>query len=93
MKYLILLLLSFPAFADPTHRFDGGSQSVTIYDDPCNSKTVTNLPVKAVLIEDGVAYEGCAGEASWGPVILLFIDKKGTVGALPASVFKAIKSI
>jgi len=94
MRYLALaLLLSLPAFADPIYRFDSGEMSVTLYNDKCESKIVKNLPIRAVMIEGGVAYEGCAGEVSWGPVILIFIDKKGTVGALPNSVFTPVKSI
>jgi len=93
MKYLLLFFISFPAFADPILRFDAGEQSITLYDDKCSSKSVENLPFKVVLIEDGVAYEGCYGEVNWGPVILMFFEKKKVVGAMPTRVFKKVIGI
>ena len=93
MRYLLLFFFSFPAFADAIYRFDNGEMSITLYNEKCESQIVKNLPIRAVMVEDGVVYEGCAGEVSWGPVILLFMDKKGTVGAIPNSLFKPAKSI
>jgi len=94
MKYLaLILLISFPAFAEPVASARAGDITVILYNEPCNLPAVSNLPGRATWHEGGKVFEGCFGVASWAPVVMLFFGNDKTVVSYPAQAFKPVTNI
>ena len=96
MKKLLLLLLSLglilpnSGIAKPIAIFSASNVTITLHDDACSLKSeITNLPKRAVWLQDGKAVEGCFGfSAQFGLVNFYFADKTST--AIPAQFFEAV---
>lgn len=86
MKTLALLLL-FPliAWAKPVAIAENEGVTVTLTDEPCAVKAVTNLPFRATWTEKDKTYEGC-----WGlsPPIVVSYWSDATVAIMSAAMFK-----
>lgn len=85
-----MLLGAAPLYAQPVAVFSGGGVSITLHDDECRLKSeITNLPRRAVWVENGVSVEGCFGLIEQVRVFsFYFADKTAT--ALPTQIFTRI---
>lgn len=87
---LAIFLAALPLKAEPFARFAVANISITLHKDECRLKSeITNLPKRAVWLEDGKETEGCWGVlGQFGIVGLYFADKTAT--ALPVQVFERV---
>lgn len=95
MKYLLLLLISLPAFADTIAVARHEGITISLHDTECKSKGVKNLPYRAVWDETNgkksIKVEGCYGVAG-GQIVMMFFDDK-TVAVLPTQLFQKATGI
>lgn len=62
---------------------------ITLTDEPCALKAISNLPFRATWVEKDKSYEGCYGvRADVGLVVAYFND--ATVALIPMQVFKKV---
>lgn len=81
-----------PAFAEPVGMVSNGGVTVTIYDEPCALKAVSNMPYRATWTEPGKRFEGCFMlRPDAGAVVAYFDD--GSVTLIPMGAFKPAKSL
>jgi hypothetical protein len=59
-----------------------GGAIVTLYNEPCRIKTLTNLPYRATWIEKGKTFEGCYVPRTEAGIVLFYFDD-GSVGYIP----------
>ena len=93
-RYFVLLLVLFclPAQAVPIFAADEGGVRIVLTDEPCQLKTVSNLPLRATWEEKGKVYEGCwAPRPDMGVVVGYFSDL--TAVALPIPMFKKVQGV
>lgn len=79
------------AKAEPFARADADNGSVTLHKAPCELKTITNLPYKAVWVEGNKTFEGCWANHPFGVVIAYFED--ATVVLIPPQVFQPVRQM
>lgn len=87
---LLLALLCAPALAAPVAEAVAEGVSITLTNEPCRLKVVSNLPARATWTEKGKTFEGCFG-LSHGVVAFYFDDR--TVVMLPREAFKRARQI
>lgn len=85
---LLLLLWVMPSNSAPIMQAADGEVTVTLHDDKCALREVTNLPAKAVWREKGKEIEGCWGLHPIGVVLFYFTDK--TVAVAPRQSFQRV---
>jgi hypothetical protein len=84
----VLALLCGAAIAQTIFQAKGQGIVLTLYDQPCELKEVSNLPIRITWTENGKTIEGCAAiRPDAGMVVMYFKDDK-TVGLAPISAFK-----
>jgi len=81
-----LLLLSaifcMPAFPAPVFQAEANGVRITLFDEPCELKTVANLPLKATWNEGGKSFSGCWGPRPQEGIVLAYFSDL-TVVAIP----------
>lgn len=88
---LVLLLLPLHARAEPIYRAAKDGVVVTVFSEPCAVVEVTNLPRRAVWLEGGASYEGCAGATPFG-MLLFYFSGDRTVTVIPAEAFVRVSA-
>lgn len=90
---LIAFVLSIALYATSVHadvvavaNIEG--VKITLLNDKCDLKEVSNLPYKATWIEDGRTYKGCWA-ANQGFVVGFFVDDK-SVAVMPMRIFTKV---
>jgi uncharacterized cupin superfamily protein len=85
---VLAVVVCFPlnAFADLVAVADTGGIRITLYDDPCELKEVSNLPHKATWEERGKVFKGCWNAHPGGFVVTYWLEDR-TVGIVPGRVF------
>ena len=88
----LLIAATYPtkAHASAMLRAESGGVTVTIYDQPCALKEVSNLPKRATWTEKGKTYEGCIGAHPQFPVLMAYFTDK-TVVVLPVEMFTRVQ--
>jgi hypothetical protein len=61
---------------------------ITLFNEKCELKEVSNLPYKATWVEDGRTYKGCWA-ANQGFVVGFFVDDK-SVAVMPMRIFQKV---
>ena len=93
MLWVVLILLAAVAtraFAGPIAEGAGDNGAkITLYNDPCKLKEVSNLELRATWQEKGKVFEGCFGIHPYGVVLAYFSDK--TVVIIPVDIFREVK--
>jgi hypothetical protein len=80
---LAAVFYSGRVFADPIFTAEGeGGATVLLYNEPCQIKTLTNLPFRATWVEKGKTFEGCFVPRPEAQIVLFYFDD-GTVGYIP----------
>jgi hypothetical protein len=87
-----LLLVWAGLYAAPIAVANAPGITVTFYDEPCQIKTVTNLPLRATWTQGGKTIEGCFGGFTEANVAGLFFAD-GTVSVVPAVAIKPLVSM
>jgi len=87
---VLLLACSLFANAEPRAVATNGASIITLYDEPCVVKAVTNLPHRATWDENGKRFEGCF-DAAYGVVAAYFDD--GSVVLVPIQGFVEVKAL
>lgn len=92
---LLVLWAVYPkeANADPVYRAQVGEVTVTVYNDPCQVKEVTNLPFRATWLEKGVLHEGCFSYAQHVESLMMYFSTDKTVAVIPVSIFKPVQGV
>jgi hypothetical protein len=85
----VALMLATSVCAAPLYRATSGNVQVVLHSDKCALPEVTNLPKRAVWIEDGKQIEGCWGVSPFTYVVFYFADKTAT--AIPQSEFAKVE--
>lgn len=88
---LCLMLIAVPAFAKPIAAADVGGVIVTLTDEPCAVKEVSNLPHRATWAQGSKVFEGCWG-VKHGAVVSYWREDR-TVAVLPAQAFRALTTL
>jgi hypothetical protein len=92
IRSLLLLLLSFPAYAAPVATATSEGAVITLFDEPCALTEVSNLPMRATWTDKGQTWEGCFSVHPQGIVILYFSGDK-TVAIAPRSAFQRVTGV
>jgi hypothetical protein len=93
MKYLLCLAavvwLFSPMEVKAEAKFTASVSNVTVtlYNEPCSLKEVSNLPHRATWKEDGKTYEGCFGIVPQAGVLMMYFKEDRTVAVMPFDVF------
>jgi hypothetical protein len=82
-------LYAVKAHAGPILRAQAEGITVTIYEEACQLKEVTNLPKRATWTEKGKTFEGCIGAHPQFPVLMAYFTDK-TVVVLPVEMFTRV---
>ena len=86
---ILMVVMVTKAFAGPIAEGAGDNDAkITLYNDPCKLKEVSNLELRATWQEKGKVFEGCFGIHPYGVVLAYFSDK--TVVIMPVDIFKAV---
>lgn len=80
------------AHAGPILRGEAEGITVTIYEEACQLKEVTNLPKRATWTEKGKTFEGCIGAHPQFPILMGFFSDK-TVVVLPVQIFTRVTGV
>ena len=88
---LLLALFVGLAHGEPFAIAKADNGSVTLHKAPCALKTVSNLPFKAVWVQDGKVFEGCWAHHPYGLVVAFFDDL--TVVLMNPQVFEPLRSM
>lgn len=89
---LILVGCVADAAAGPVAVTHHEGVKITLYDDPCTSDVVSNLPYKAEWVEKGKTYTGCWGLHPMGLVMTYFKEDR-SVALIPARVFEKVTGV
>lgn len=90
--FVLALFLSFSVQASPVFTTTNQNVTVTLYDEECHLKEISNLPRRAVWKEGAKEIEGCWGASQFFPtVIFYFLDK--TVFDIPQQLFKRVNGV
>ena len=91
---LALAVILFPliAKAAPVLQVSDGSGTITVYDEPCALKTVSNLQYRATWTEGKKTFEGCIGP--WGAmgVAVAYFDD-GSIAVVPLQALKKVTGV
>jgi hypothetical protein len=68
-----------------------GDAKITLFDEPCKLRAVSNLKMRAVWVEKGKTFEGCFGVHPGGVVLAYFDD--GSVVIMPVQDFAAVTGV
>lgn len=85
---LVLLFLSFSAYAKPVAVLNHQDLRVTLYDEPCALDV--QLQYRAVWQDKDKTYEGCFG-VNQGIVVAWFADK--SIAIFPGQLFKPVTEL
>ena len=86
---ILMVVMVTKAFAGPIAEGAGDNGAkITLYNDPCKLKEITNLANRATWNEKGKVWEGCFGIHPYGVVLAYFND--GTVVIMPVDIFKQV---
>jgi hypothetical protein len=89
---LILAIVGTAVEAKPVAIASRDGITITLYDEPCALKTVSNLPQRATWTEGGKRFEGCfTVRPDAGAVVAYFDD--GSVVMFPIRAFGAAREI
>jgi hypothetical protein len=88
---LLAVAVTWPtkAHAGPILKAEAEGIVVTIYEEACQLKEVTNLPKRATWTEKGKTFEGCIGAHPQFPVLMGYFSDK-TVVVLPVEMFTRV---
>lgn len=86
---LYLLGLALPAQAKPRLTASEGNAVITLFDDKCELKEVSNLPYKALWVADGKTFVGCWGVRPDTRQVVFYFDD-GSVGIIPFDQLKQV---
>lgn len=91
---VLIFLTCWPAavLSQPRFALNEGGVVVTLTDDACELKDVSNLPYKATWEEKGQTYQGCWGIAFDKERVNLFFTDKSVVSFHPA-MFKKVTGV
>lgn len=89
MKVLLLALLltSCATVAEPLAQFNAGGVGIVLYDEPCATEHVKNLPLRVEWKAGGKTFGGCWGLNMFGLIVMYFEDL--TVESIPLKQFSA----
>ena len=90
---VLLVAATWPisAFATPVAVAVEGDAKITLTDEPCKLKQVSNLKMRAVWVEKGKTFEGCFGVHPAGIVMAYFSD--GAVVIISVQDFQAVTGV
>ena len=93
LAVLLLIATVWPirAFAAPMAVTTQGEAKITVFDEPCKLKSVSNLKMRAIWVEKGKTFEGCWGIHGSGFVVSYFDD--GSIALIPAQDFAAVTGV
>ena len=90
----LALLVCWPTlvFSQPLYQAQVETgQVITLFDEKCTLKEVSNLPYRLTWTEKGEVSEGCFGVRD-GMVVMYFASDK-TVGVAPTEVFRKVVGV
>jgi hypothetical protein len=88
---VFMIALTTIAQGAPIALFQSEGVTITITDEPCQLKAVTNLKHRATWNEHGKTHEGCAAGHPAGIILFYWEDK--TVSIASAQAFKRVSAI
>jgi hypothetical protein len=90
---VVTLLFGCPstAYSEPLFRVSHEGVVITLHNEKCEMKEVSNLPHFATWEEKGKSFKGCWGFNPLGVVMLYFSDK--TIAVVPASAFTKVQGV
>jgi hypothetical protein len=89
---VFMIALTTIAQGAPMALYQSEGVTITIMDEPCQVKAVTNLPYRATWTEKGKTYEGCAGGHPAG-IIMFYWEADKMVSLAPMQSFKKVSAI
>ena len=88
--WILAFLVCWPTLllAQPLYSADAQGIHIVLTDEPCQLKTIANLPYRAIWTQEGKTFEGCFGaRQDYEAVVAYFSDF--SVALIP---FNALKS-
>ena len=89
---LALLFLAAPAFAEPIAVMTLQGVTVTLTNQPCAIKYVTNLPLRATWKDGSKTFDGCYAVFPESEAVGFWFDD-GSVAVVPVMMFKMVTGV
>ena len=92
--WILAFLVCWPTllFAQPLYSADAQGIHIVLTDEPCQLKTIANLPYRVIWTQDGKTYEGCFGaRQDYEAVVAYFSDF--SVALIPFNAFKKLTPV
>lgn len=88
----LLILVAAPVFAEPIAVMSLQGITVTLTNQPCAIKYVTNLPLRATWKDGSKTFDGCYAVFPESEAIGFWFDD-GSVAVIPAHIFKPVTAL
>lgn len=89
---ILTVIWATNAYAGPILKGEAEGITVTIYEEACQLKEVTNLPKRATWTEKGKTFEGCVGAHPQFPILMGYFSDK-TMVVLPVQMFTRVSGV